>query len=270
MLYLPKSWDPSRDEPYPVIVYLHGAGGVGNPSWALEQGLPRMLSNPKDEEERALFQDSFDFIIVFPMAFPRIKDDENGTVEVRKAFKHPNGRIEVCDGFYLTPCQHWKALRPRVLTLLDWTLANLHGDRSRVYLTGLSIGGKGVLELAWAERKRFAAVVPVCGYLGERGKNGLTPAPPEEFVKAMAGMPMWLFHSKDDTMVNAANSQLVFDAMSPVSGQLETVKFTQYDTAPPGAPQFPPGQNAAGHAAFELAYKDPGLYPWLLQWRTDT
>jgi hypothetical protein len=43
----------------------------------------------------------------------------------------------------------------------------------------------------------------------------------------------------------------------------DRVKFTRYDTAP-GIPTATGGE-LKGHASFELAFRDPDLFSWLLQ-----
>ena len=43
-------------------------------------------------------------------------------------------------------------------------------DESRVYLTGLSLGGQGVWQLAYDHPERFAALVPVCGFIESGGR----------------------------------------------------------------------------------------------------
>ena len=49
------------------------------------------------------------------------------------------------------------------LELLDHVVATYSGDQSRIYLTGLSMGGYGSWKLAADHGERFAAVAPICG-----------------------------------------------------------------------------------------------------------
>src|SRR6185369_9430779 len=51
------------------------------------------------------------------------------------------------------------------IAALDAATNEFHGDRTRVYLTGLSMGGYGTYHLALAHPTRFAAAVVVCGGL---------------------------------------------------------------------------------------------------------
>lgn len=45
---------------------------------------------------------------------------------------------------------------------LDRTIAEFQGDPSRLYLTGLSMGGSGTLRIAAYYPGRFAALAPIC------------------------------------------------------------------------------------------------------------
>ena len=50
-----------------------------------------------------------------------------------------------------------------MLALLDDVEAKYKVDKSRVYLTGLSMGGYGSWSLGLAHPGRFATIAPICG-----------------------------------------------------------------------------------------------------------
>src|SRR3989449_11710843 len=61
----------------------------------------------------------------------------------------------------------WRGAPARAaLQALDASLLEFRGDSTRVYLTGLSMGGYGTWQLALEHPSRFAALVPVCGGVG--------------------------------------------------------------------------------------------------------
>ena len=74
--------------------------------------------------------------------------------------------------------------------LLDHVEARHRVDLSRVYLTGLSMGGFGAVAWAAAEPQRFAALVAVCG----GGHDRFTAVP-------LNSLPSWFFHGEMDTVV---------------------------------------------------------------------
>lgn len=114
-------------------------------------------------------------------------------------------------------------------------------DRSRIYLTGLSMGGYGVWHLAEAYPELFAAVVPICG-----GALPMVGFP--ERIKVLKNTPIWVFHGAKDDVVPLKNSQELVDVLKKHNGN---VKFTIYSDA--------------GHDSWTETYENPELYAWLLR-----
>lgn len=131
-----------------------------------------------------------------------------------------------------------------------WSIETLHAlineviethriDTSRIYVTGLSMGGYGSWGLAYTYPDLFAAAVPICGG-GEPEKAPL-----------MKEIPTWVFHGAKDTAVPLQRSQEMVDALEEAGGD---VRFTIYPEA--------------GHVeAWENAYGDPELWEWLAKQR---
>ncbi len=125
--------------------------------------------------------------------------------------------------------------------LLDEVVQTHRIDESRIYVTGLSMGGYGSWGLAYAYPERFAAVVPICGG-GEPEKAPL-----------MKEIPTWVFHGAKDTAVPLQRSQEMVDALEEAGSD---VRFTVYPEA--------------GHVgAWENAYGDPELWEWLEEQQKD-
>jgi len=124
---------------------------------------------------------------------------------------------------------------PEVLSgLLDEVEKNYAVDESRVYVTGLSMGGYGVWSLAAREPDRFAAVVPICG-----GGESVD-------AKKLVGVPVWAFHGDKDTSVDIAKGQAMIDSLKEAGGN---PKFTIYE--------------GVGHDCWTKTYEDPDVYTWL-------
>jgi predicted peptidase len=122
-------FEPKREDEksYPMVVFLHGAGGIGTDN----------LSQFRD-------------LIVPPTvwAFP-----ENQA-------KHPC-YILVPQGSDW-PC--WPHSRiPALKALLDSVIAKNPIDPKRIYITGLSMGGMGTWAIIQEHPNFFAAAVPICG-----------------------------------------------------------------------------------------------------------
>jgi predicted peptidase len=120
--------------------------------------------------------------------------------------------------------------------LLDDIISHYRVDPDRVYLTGMSMGGYGVWDLASRYPEKFAAIAPVCG-----GGNSARAA-------RLRGVPAWVFHGARDNEVPLAEAQAMVNALKRAGG---TVKFTIYPKA--------------GHKCWEETYRNPELYAWFLQ-----
>lgn len=122
--------------------------------------------------------------------------------------------------------------------LLDEIIAIYRIDTSRIYLTGLSMGGYGTWSWASAEPERFAAIAPFCG-----GGN------PEEAYK-IGNIPTWVFHGEEDKAVSITESEKMVEALGKAGGN---VRFTRYSNT--------------GHLCWDEAYDSGILYDWFLHIR---
>lgn len=107
-------------------------------------------------------------------------------------------------------------------------------DPSRVYLTGMSLGGFGTWDLASRYPDIFAAIVPLCG--GGRAS----------MVENMKDIPTWVFHGDQDQKVKISRSEEMVNAMKDLGSD---PKFSILK-----------GQ---GHG-IQKVYSDQTVYEWLL------
>jgi len=138
-------------------------------------------------------------------------------------------------------------LKSFVRNLID--SADLAVDESRVYCTGVSMGGGG----AWlaGATGRFAAVAPVCG---------AARADPS----TLDGVDVWAFHGSNDVVVPASvtdyNVEKLNDRRASDEKAGNPVKYTRYEKSPP-----PVGwDHYDGHASWMQAYKGDELWNWFL------
>ncbi len=109
-----------------------------------------------------------------------------------------------------------------------------HIDPSRVYLTGMSLGGFGTWDLASRYPEYFAAIMPLCG--------GGRP----DMAQTIKDLPTWVFHGDKDRLVNVNRSVQMVNAMQELGSR---PKFSVLK-----------GQ---GHDIHKV-YSDEGVYEWLL------
>jgi esterase/lipase len=109
-------------------------------------------------------------------------------------------------------------------------------DASRIYLTGLSMGGYGTWALAMKYPDEFAAIAPVCG--GGDTANAWK----------LRNIPVWNFHGALDNVVPIAGSRNMVAAASRYNPR---VRFTVY-----------PDKD---HNSWDTTYNSSDtLYQWLL------
>jgi predicted peptidase len=120
--------------------------------------------------------------------------------------------------------------------LIDEVKSKYNIDKSRVYLTGLSMGGFGTWALAAKYPEDFAAIAPICG----GGELRLA-------IFGRYKMPVWVFHGAKDSVIPVQRSQEMVDAIKKAGGD---VQFTIY-------PEL-------GHNCWDTAYANAELYKWLL------
>lgn len=120
--------------------------------------------------------------------------------------------------------------------LIDYVIDTYSVDETRIYLTGLSMGGEITWYLASRFTDTFAAILPICG------GSYYT-----EFVPKLKDIPVWTFHGDKDDIVPIEHTQKMVDLLKEAGGN---VKFTI----------IPDG----GHIIWEDIYNNPETYSWLL------
>ena len=118
-------------------------------------------------------------------------------------------------GMYLyapqTPTHGWSSERTsNAMRMVDQILGNTHADPTRVYITGLSMGGGGTWNMLSRYPNRFAAGVPIAGVF-----------PDDDFdAPTVSGQPVWAFHARNDSMVSPSQSRRTIERL------LKNVGFT--------------------------------------------
>ncbi|MEN8124227.1 MAG: prolyl oligopeptidase family serine peptidase [Bacteroidota bacterium] len=123
-------------------------------------------------------------------------------------------------------------------TLIEEVVYKNKVDITRIYLTGLSMGGYGTWNLALDHPKLFAAVVPICAPI----MYNFT-----EKASKLKNNPIWVFHGGKDKVVPVSYSERMVDAIKKSGGN---PKFTIYPDA--------------GHDSWSIPYSDPNFYAWML------
>lgn len=145
------------------------------------------------------------------------------------------------DAYILAPqCpdnDYWDA---EVLYRLIQKIQKEHSiDPQRIYLTGLSMGGWGAWNLAFAHPETFASLVPICGFVDR--------VPMIENCK-IAAIPTRIFHGLLDDVVSADYAITIYKRLKACENA--KVQLTIFDDA--------------NHDSWSRVYDNPEIYDWML------
>lgn len=213
---LPARYD-STSKAYPLLLFIHGIGELGNGQsdlWmAANIGTPGLIKNKKFPASFSVQGKSYSFIVLAPQfkAWPSSQD---------------------------------------VNALIDYALKKYRIDSSRIYLSGLSMGGGVTWEYAASYNKRLAAIVPICGAAGPTDQKA------QKLVQG--GIAVWAFHNEDDGTVSVNNSIGFVNRINNLSPSI-----------PARLTLWPTGGHDAWTRATDLNYRENGLnmYEWMLQYQ---
>jgi predicted peptidase len=153
------------------------------------------------------------------------------------------------------------------LRTLDAAEHEFNTDPDRVYLTGLSRGGRGSYYIAYRHASRFAAVLVAAGRVGPAGltrTNGAlwlenSPVVPDAdgdtfaaLAERISDVPLWIFHGDQDAVIPVEDSRLLF---SELEARGAPARYSEF----PGV-----GHTAAVWAA---AYQSAQVIEWLFSHR---
>ena len=141
------------------------------------------------------------------------------------------------------------------LAALEQTCEEAVIDPDRVYLTGLSMGGYGSWLLGYHHAARFAALLVICGGVGDRpARPSSVPAgegTPQQRVAARVGkLPIWIVHGEADLVVPVTESRRMVEALREVGAE---VRYSEL-----------PGIE---HDAWTAAYGSESIASWLFAQR---
>ena len=183
--YLVFSPTEKTNKATPLIIYLHGAGGVGN-------------------------------------NIRRVGGQTRGLLRGIEKFKKGPAYIVAPQSIKLT--KEGGGWAPSDLNvLLKHLKASLKIDEKRIYLTGNSMGGYG--SWAWGAHnpEHFAAIAPISGGTGPGGPKDITPEL-EKWAANLAKVPVYAFVGAKDRVVPADRSETMITAIKKAGGKKAKLK----------------------------------------------
>jgi predicted peptidase len=197
---------------YPLILFLHGAGERGNDNEANLMYITDLFLNKQNRKKYPAY-------VLVPQC-PKdswwINFDRQNPGTVLQQSEKPSTAMAT------------------VIALLDEIEKNESIDKSRIYVTGLSMGGFGTWDLITRYPDRFAAAAPICG-----GADTSSAA-------KIAHLPIWNFHGAKDAVVKVDWSHNMVEALQAANGN---IKYTEYPEV--------------NHDSWINAYAEPDFMKWM-------
>ena len=141
-----------------------------------------------------------------------------------------------------------------IARLIDDVVRDVHGDPSRIYLTGLSFGGVLAYLVARERPDHFAALIQVSAPLvlqpGDRSTRLAPSAAASEEARVLHGTSVWIYQGVRDPNVPAGATREIVQGLK---GAGVAVRYTEYPDE--------------GHDIWDRAYRDPELWRWIFTQR---
>jgi len=178
--YLISKPETETNKKLPLLIYLHGAGGVGNDIHRIKGQTTALLRGIEKFGKGPCF-------LVAPQSLEKSRDGGGWIPE----------ELDVL-------LQHLKATH-RI-------------DETRIYLTGNSMGGYGTWVWGAHNPEHFAAIAPVSGGTGPGGPKDVTPKL-AEWAKSLTKVPVYAFTGAKDRVVPSERSESMVAAIKKAGGK---------------------------------------------------
>jgi len=183
-LFVPQNYD--RTKKYPLVVYLHGSGGVGDDNLKQIQGGNGYLIDFFTQTESQTHYPAF---VVAPQSAG------DGWIEHALSKPAPTRQLRL------------------VVDLIGDLRRSYSIDGSRLYVAGQSLGGFGTFAIVTEFPKLFAAGVPLCG-----GAD-------ESKVLSIIKTQLWVFHGEKDEAVPVDSSRRIVAAIKKAGGSVKYTEY---------------------------------------------
>lgn len=215
---LPVNYQAQASKKFPLIIFIHGKGEVGDGSaTALPKvantGIARLIKQGKFPASFTVNGEAHSFIVVAP---------------------------QITTNAY--------AQAPAFMAeLLAYCKKTYRVDESRIYITGLSMGGGMTWKAVGAHAADFAAAVPICG--------SVTATSAEAKMIADNKLPVWATHNDGDPTISVN-----------VTKGWNTRLVAAHTTPAPKMTIFVAKSHDAWSKTYDPAFKENGLniYEWML------
>ena len=123
-----------------------------------------------------------------------------------------------------------------LISLTKKIIQKYNVNPGRVYGTGLSMGGFGILEMAIQDPELFSAIVSICG--GANINN----------LDRLSHLPIWLFHGENDEVIPVESSILIYKMLKNVNPHIHLTVYKELS-----------------HDSWTNTYENKEIYDWCLR-----
>lgn len=252
----PADYGPAKK--YPLILSLHGAGGVGDDNLSNLRYWNAIFVDPAWRKKYPCF-------VVVPQSpsswritgdkIPELSDEKiAGYSEFwRKQIERRKERSMLWTGD-----PNRKGSLSVVIELVEKLAKEYSVDADRIYVLGHSMGGFGSWNAIWARPDMFAAAIPTAG--------GLMPW---KNWSSFAKVPVWTFHGAADPVVSVQFTREIFGKMKELKGNM---KFTELKGVPHSASKHAfaykgddPDKGYVTHYSGPACDKTEDVWQWLFR-----
>lgn len=263
LVYLPQGYSAQQEKAWPVILFLHGNGQRGDgqddldfvmrfgplmEAWVQRRELPFIIISP----QLPLFgeQEAIDDRInhTRPARLEAGQPQRNHgypsewPIERQAEEQYPAGPHQAYDPFNDPDGlpKGWCRIDEELILILDAVLHEFHADSSRVYLSGISLGGFGSFHMAAKYPERWAAIAPIAGVGSLADAKNI----------AQAKIPVWMFAGGKDQVIKP--HWIYKTARALEEGGLPVLRFTVHEDM--------------DHDVWKRVYQGDELFDWFLHY----
>lgn len=245
-LLAPEGYDPNYSPGYPLMLFLHGAGERGN-CWDKGTGIECYYGttsyNPNTQpidatqteinnllnNDHNLLHGGQQFLSARNRAGTRLPDD-------------PTMPARAFPGFVVVPqmLNGWSTTEIRdAIRIVRLLIKQYNIDENRVYVNGLSMGGRSVLNAMVEAEWLFSAAA------------AMSAVPSHNVFRTdaerLSNIPLWLFQGGQDPLPTPQYTQQTVEAFRNAGGE---VRHTVYPNL--------------GHGTWNTAWNEPDFFSWFL------
>ena len=201
----------TSSQKYPVLLFLHGAGERGGDNEVQLTYIDTVFAAAKFRREHPCY-------VIVPQCAENFRWCETDWTRT----------------YHTMPKEISKYLHA-ANSLLDSVAALPDADTTRLYVTGMSMGGYGTWDIITRYPNKFAAAMPLCGGADEKE------------ARKLVNIPIRTFHGTIDKAVPVCRSRNITNAIRSQGGKL--IEYTEY-------PKM-------GHFIWNKVYNDYANFEWL-------